>query len=196
MLKQHEWILDLGKISSTPERGVGDGSSSKRPSPSEQPAVKRQSSQLSPVKVLCSLPFLKGVHEVQIRKILKLCQVGSYKSGEEICAVNTPSDEMYILISGELAVVTGDGSQALTIDPVTTVGELGFMTGCARPVGLEAVKASKVLRVSRAQFEQLLRSDPDFQSKVHRNIIEILSDKLLGLRTLVEGALADCSKSD
>ena len=136
------------------------------------------------------------MHDVQIRKILKLCKVGSYKADEVICVVDSPSDEMYILITGELAVMTSDGTQALTINPVTTVGELGFMTRCTRPVGLEAVKDSKVLRVSRAQFEHLLRADPDMQSKVHRNIIDILSDKLMSLRTLVEGTLAGHQKPD
>jgi hypothetical protein len=47
-----------------------------------------------------------------------------------------------------------------------------------------------------AQFDRLLRSDNDMQLKVHRNIIDILSNKLINLRNLVEVALtrrSDCS---
>ena len=96
---------------------------------------------------------------------------------------------MYILISGELAVLTKDGEQCMKIDPVTTVGELGFMTKCQRPVGLVATTTSKVLRLSRSHFDRLLRSDPDIQTKVYRNIIDILSGRLIKLRDFVEGAL-------
>ena len=184
MEQQHTWLLDLGKVQTEPEPPAAQDTAR-----AEEAKPSKKSSQRSPAQVLTSLEFLRDLHLPQIQKILKLCTVGSYESGQEICTIDTPSDEMYILISGELAVLTKDGEQCMKINPVTTVGELGFMTKCQRPVGLVATATSKVLRLSRSHFDRLLRSDPDIQTKVYRNIIDILSGRLIKLRDFVEGAL-------
>ncbi len=184
MEQQHAWLLDLAKISPEPPPPVQDGTQSKQSKPDK--------SSRSPANILAQLPFLKDLHRLQIAKILKCSKVKSYGPGEQVCAVDTPSDEMYILISGELAVMDHDGSQVVCISPVTTVGELGFITNCHHPVGLEATTDTKVIRISRSNFEQLLKGEPDIQTKVHRNIIDILSQKLMSLRERVEGALSRC----
>lgn len=184
MEQQYEWLFDLAKVSPESKPPVARDITQ-----AEETKPGKQSSRRSPAQVLAQLAFLKGLDHGQIQKILKLSTVGVYESGAEVCAIGTPSDEMYILISGSLAVLTKDGTQALTISPITTVGELGFMTNCLRPVGLAATTASKVLRISRSHFDRLLRSDPDMQIKVYRNIIDLLSNRLIRLRDLVEGAL-------
>ena len=97
---------------------------------------------------------------------------------------------MYILIAGEIAVQSADGSHVTQIKPVTTVGELGFVAGCARPILLEVTTKSRVLCLRRERFQLLLKAEPDIQLKVHLNVIEILSNKLMKIMELVEGALA------
>ena len=185
MEQQHEWLLDLAKISPEPQAPAQGDTKSVEEKPGK-------SSKRSPGHILAQLPFLKDLHRLQIAKILKCSKVKTYCPGEQVCAADTPSDEMYILLSGNLAVLDQEGSQVLTIDPVTTVGEFGFMTNCHHPVGLEAIVATKVIRISRSNFEQLLKSEPDIQTKVHRNIIDILSGNLISLRQRVEGALSRC----
>ena len=166
-MDHHELLLDLAKV----------------PTDAELPLIR------SPAEILALIPCFNGLHKVQIRRILKLCTVGSYRPGEKVCLIDAPSDEMYILISGELGVSKKDGSQVLTISPVTMVGVLGFMTNCPRTVALEAITDSKVLSISRARFDRLFEHDPDIQTKVHRNINDVLSSALIRLRGLVEEAL-------
>lgn len=187
MQKQHAWLLDLGKVSTESE------SSAARPTAQSEGAAAKKNAVRSPTQVLAQLDFLKNLHLPQIKKILKLCTVGTYQTEQDVHLFNAPSDEMYILISGELAVLTQDGAQALNIYPVTTVGELGFITQSPRPIGLKATEPSKVLHLSRFQFDRLLRSDTDMQVKVYRNIIDILSGRLFKLRDIVEGALVNCN---
>ena len=81
------------------------------------------------VQVLRKILIFKGLSPSQVKKILGLCAHKLYKVRYELCRNNTPSDEMYILLSGELAVVTGEGIRVATILPVTTVGEMGVITG-------------------------------------------------------------------
>jgi len=48
---------------------------------------------------------------------------------------------MYILLSGELAVLNGQGRRVATIKPVTTIGELGLITSQPRSATVEALQS-------------------------------------------------------
>ena len=130
------------------------------------------------VQVLRKIPIFKGLSPSQVKKILSICVHKSYKPGSQICRSNTPSDEMYILLSGELAVVTSEGIRVATILPVTTVGEMGVITGQPRSATVEACKPCNIFAIQKVQFDTMLREDRDMRGIVYRNIIDVLSDKL------------------
>ncbi len=185
--KRYEWLLDLRQVESPFEpqaKGTSDG---------QEPEAKPSKSERSPTSVLHQLPFLDGIHDGQIRKILKICHVDSYDPGQQVCGGDS-SDHMYILLSGGLRATAKNGSQSVTVAPVTTVGELGFIANRPRPVVLEATEKSKVLCLGYSHFQQLLKSEPALEAKVHRNIIDILSAKLVRLLGLVDTALAGMEK--
>ena len=188
MQRQHEWLLDLGRIPTGTSADPSPQASERERSVPSSRKLER-----NPAQLLAGLPFLQNLHLAQVQKILRSCCVGSYEDGDVVCAIDTPNNEMFILISGELAVLTQDGGQALTIDPVTTIGALSFITNRRHPIGLVATSHSKVLGLSRAKFDLVLSTDADLQTKVYKNIIDILADSLHKLRELVEGALAGTS---
>jgi len=84
------------------------------------------------VMVLCKIPIFTRLSPSQVKNVLGLCVHKSYIMGSQVCRSNTPSHEMYILLSGDLAVVAGGGIRMATILPVTTVGEMGVITGQPR----------------------------------------------------------------
>ena len=131
------------------------------------------------VQVLRKIPIFKGLSPSQVKKILGLCAHKSYKVGYELCRNNTPSDEMYILLSGKLAVMTPDGLRLATLTPVMTVGEMGFITRKSRSATVVAINPSHVLIIAKAQFDFMLRGDRDMQATIYRNIIDILSTKII-----------------
>ncbi|MBN98923.1 MAG: hypothetical protein CME16_06685 [Gemmatimonadetes bacterium] len=130
------------------------------------------------VQAVCKVPVFRGLSGTQIRKILSTCKSKSFEPGGHVCRSDTPSEEMYILLSGELAVVTVEGLKVATVLPVTTVGEMGLITGQMRSATVEVSKSSKILSISKAQFERMLREDLVMQVKIFRNIIDILAGKL------------------
>ena len=130
------------------------------------------------VQVLRKIPIFKGLSPSQVKKILGLCAHKSYKVGYELCRNNTPSDEMYILRSGELVVVTGEGIRVATILPVTTVGEMGVITGEPRSATVEVSKPSKGFVVKKRSFDEMLRNDSTVRATVYKNITDVLCDKL------------------
>ena len=130
------------------------------------------------VNAVHKIPVFQGLSGDQIRKILGTCKRYSFEPGDEICKSNTPSEEMYILVSGELNVVTVEDLKVATVLPVTTVGEMGLITGQKRSATVEASKSSKVFGISKAQFDRMLREDLGMRVKIFRNIVDILSGKL------------------
>ncbi len=131
------------------------------------------------IQAIRKIPIFKGLSPTQIQSLLSLCLPRTFNPGEIVCPGNTPSEEMFILLSGELAVVTADGLRVANIEPVTTVGEMGLITRQPRSATVEASQPSHVLIIRRALFEQMLREDPELQIKVYRNIIEILGTKIV-----------------
>ena len=130
------------------------------------------------IQVLRKIPIFKGLSPSQVKRILSLCTHKQFEPGELVCRNDTPSDEMYILLSGEVAIVTTDGMKVATILPVTTVGEMGVITGQPRSATVEVTRPSAIFIVQKTQFDIALRDDEEIRGKVHRAIIDILSSKL------------------
>ena len=143
---------------------------------SESPAPAKKEKLL--IQVLRKIPIFKGLSPTQVKRILALCSHKSCKPGDIICQSGTASDEMYVLLSGEAAVVTPDGLKVATILPVTTVGEMGVITGQPRSATVEVTKPSAIFTIQKGQFDKVLKEEADMQAKVYRAIIDVLSAKL------------------
>lgn len=130
------------------------------------------------VQVLRKIPIFQGLSPSQVKKILGLCALKTYQLKSQVCRNNSPSDEMYILLSGELVVVTLDGIRVATILPVTTVGEMGVITGQPRSATVEVSKPSNIFAIKKRLFDLMMREDSAMRATVYKNIIDVLSFKL------------------
>jgi CRP-like cAMP-binding protein len=131
------------------------------------------------IEALRKISLFRGLSPTQVRQMLGVCARKSYQPGDKVCTSNMPSDEMYILLSGELEVVTTEGIQVATLVPVTTVGEMGMITRQLHSATVKATQPSQLLAIPRSPFEYLFRDDAEMQAKVYRNIADILVAKLL-----------------
>ena len=132
------------------------------------------------VQVVQKIQIFKGLTTAQIRKVLAACSHKIYQAGDFVCRSNTPSDEMYILIAGELAVVTVEGIRVATISPVTTVGEMGVFTGHPRSASVEVTRKSNMFSIRKMQLEQMLRDDQKMRVQIYRHVVDVLAEKLTG----------------
>ena len=86
---------------------------------------------------------------------------------------------MFILVSGQLAVVSEDGLRLATISPVTTVGEMGVITGQPRSATVEVLKPSSILSIKKTKLDTILRGHSDLKSRMFENVIAMLAQKLV-----------------
>ena len=130
------------------------------------------------IQVLRKIPIFVGLSPSQVKRVLSLCTHRQYEPGEVVCQSNMPSDEMYILLSGEVCIVTPEGMKVAVILPVTTVGEMGVFTGQPRSATVEVTRPSAIFIIQKVEFDEVLKDDEDMHGKVHKAIIDILAFKL------------------
>jgi CRP-like cAMP-binding protein len=130
------------------------------------------------VQVIRKIPIFDGLGPSQLRQLLGICRSSLLAKGHTLCRANTVGDEMYILLTGELAVTTAEGLRVAVIRPVTTVGEMAVITGQPRSATVAVAEPAKVLAVARDDFVRLLEEDRHLGSRIYRNLIGILADKL------------------
>jgi len=125
------------------------------------------------------IPLFQGLPPSMVQKIMGLCALRSYEPEAQICAgSDRPSEEMYILLHGRLAVMTAEGMQVATLEPIATVCEMGFIIEQPRSAIVKAIQASNVLIVPKPPFDLLLQSDRELQARIYQNVTKILSSKL------------------
>jgi CheY-like chemotaxis protein len=131
------------------------------------------------LQTLKKIPIFTGLSPSQIQSVFGLCHAQTCTAGEVICARGTDSDKMYILIAGELEVKGEDDIRLTTLQPITTVGEMGMFNRHRRSASVEALEQSRVLVIERGPFESILRMDQAMRLRIYQNIVEILSNKIV-----------------
>ena len=130
-------------------------------------------------KVIQKIPIFDELSPTQIQKVLRICAHKFYETNELVCGKGSPGDEMYILVSGRVAIRKTDGTLVTILSPVATIGEMSIITQQPRNVRVEAVEPSGLLIIRKPHFDVLLREDRAMPLKIYRNIIIMLSTRFL-----------------
>lgn len=148
------------------------------------------------IQTIKKIPLFVGLSPSTIAKILSQCTSRTYEAGDVVCANDTPGDEMHILLSGSLSVVTDDAVPVATIEPVQTVGEMSMFTRSERRATVRAETTSNTLVITKAPLESILKTDSDGEVRILRNIIEVLSRKILEDNVRTRGHLQDSLRAE
>lgn len=94
--------------------------------------------------------------------------------GEFAVRAGDPAQEIYILTAGELSVLldSAAGSRRLaTIAPGATFGDLAIVAHSAQTADVRADRASELLVLRAADFEELEHTARDLQAALLRNLL-------------------------
>ena len=140
------------------------------------------------LNILGKIPMFQRLLPAQALEILKICAPRSLGNRERVCEYGTKSTEMFILLSGSLTVMAPDGTPLTKLQPITTVGEMGLITGQPRAATVVAENKANIFVLPKIKFEVLMKKYPDIGFIIYRNIIQILSQRLEGTNK----QLVDC----
>lgn len=137
----------------------------------------QKTNEVALVEAIKKIPLLNGISPSRIRVLITLCEGRTLQPGDVLCTAGGISDALYILLVGELGVFTADNLQVASIKPVNALG-IGALTGQPRLAALKALKPTRVLVLRKTQLDRFFNADPTSRSRIYRNFIHILAEKV------------------
>ena len=107
-------------------------------------------------------------------KLAELMRVRQLKSGDYLIEEGTVDDSLHVMAEGNVEVVkrtAADGTASIAIvREGHLAGELSFIDGHTHTVGLRALCDSRVLSLTRKDFEGIVDENPQLVYKVMRAV--------------------------
>ena len=127
------------------------------------------------------VPLVAGLSSRQARIFALMSDLESKPAGTRLCAEGDAGNDMFLVIEGELAAsLARDGGriELATMRRGETVGEIALFSG-VRTADVDVVADARVLRFNEADLERLGRRYPRIAANVHRNLAQLLAERVL-----------------
>jgi len=129
-------------------------------------------------ELIQKIPLFFGLSPRHMQAFLRICRLTTFAKRETLCEFGTSSNQLFILLEGQLEILTEDGTTLTWIEPVTTVGEMGFISRRPRSATVRTGGPSRLFTVEYHDFEALVENNFELSSRIYRNTVRILYDKL------------------
>jgi len=109
----------------------------------------------------------------------------SFHQGQTLFLEGEESQDLYVLLEGELDVLKGDQVIAILADPGAVFGEMSFLMGDKRTATIRARVQGKALCVPRKDIGRFLQEFPDLgknMAQVLAQRLDAASNQLFGLK--------------
>ena len=130
-------------------------------------------------ETLRGLPYFADLDDVLINEVCAHSEAIKVEPGTTIIKEGSLSEEMYVVVSGELEVTKKGSSRNIvlaTLGPGEVVGEIALLDGAPRTASVTATTSVSLIRIPAAAFEELI-SD----SRVVRRMFRTVTARLRGI---------------
>ena len=84
----------------------------------------------------------------------------------------SPADGLYLIVSGEVRVLDGDGGEVAALRAGDFFGEFSLLLGTPHQHEVRATEDTELMVVPRERFDQLLTDNPKLAQSVRRQAEE------------------------
>jgi NTE family protein len=110
---------------------------------------------------LDGVEIFRDLEEGERARLAAELETLNLKRGDVLVRQGETADALYIVVTGRfLVTVTGRREAVADLGPGQPVGEIAFLAGGARTATVTALRDSLVLRLGRAEFEELSAKNP------------------------------------
>ena len=103
--------------------------------------------------------------------------VNELTEGENVFEQGRPSDALYVVMDGEVAIVK-DAEEVARVGKGLSFGEMGLLMGRPRGATARAIVDSKILELSRPDIDRMMDEDPKTAAMLYRVLAETLAEYL------------------
>lgn len=136
--------------------------------------TRRERTSHSLVEALRAVPSLGDCDEVTLLEIVGEAANLFWRAGSVVFEVGSPSEGLYILVSGAVRVLEG-GQELAVLGSGDFFGESSLFTGSVHQRDVHAVKDSELMVVPKNSFDALLSRHPELAEGIRRKAAERLA---------------------
>jgi PPM family protein phosphatase len=148
------------------------------------------------VDVLRKMPLFRHLIYKEILRVLNVTQVREYAPGEEIIKEGTTGDEMFVLLRGKIRLHKNDAF-ITHLEPGSHIGEMALIDQRQpRSASATAEERSRVLILSRRDFYEIIRKEPQLSTKLLWAFTQVLAERLRKTTAELSGARLEAGAED
>lgn len=110
--------------------------------------------------LLQKVDLLEGARSAHIGLLASIAEEVEAEPGEVLVRAGEPNDALYVIVRGSVEL-SGVGNQTLTAGDGTAFGTWSLIDSAPSVVGARALEPTRVLRITRGDFQELLSDHPE-----------------------------------
>jgi CRP-like cAMP-binding protein len=146
------------------------------------------------VALLRGVAIFQDLDEGELARVAEVCRFEEFVSGEYIFKEGEAGNRLYLIVEGDVRIsriVPGSGEEALAIlKPGALFGEMSVFDRSERSTDAISNGGTKVLTISRTDFEMLLDFNRDIAYTVLWRCTRLLSGRLRATNDSLRSFLA------
>lgn len=138
-------------------------------------------STLERVLILQEIPIFAGLTPEDLERIALIAREQWHPSGDIICREGEEGDVMFVIVSGQVQIVseTGDGRQVLAERGTGDfIGEMAIIDPAPRSAGMVTKSEARVLSIDGEAFKSILRERPEVSLAVMQSLSRRLREMM------------------
>ncbi len=142
------------------------------------------------LSVLRRVPFFAKLQTADLKEVYKISRIREYGPGEPIFAKAASAEQMFIVLSGRVKIYTPSSSKKRKtfayLQPGDFFGEMALLEGKPRSASAEASAYTKLLMITKRDFQRLLTRD---HPRLSIYLLKVFSERLRRANEEIEGFL-------
>jgi CRP-like cAMP-binding protein len=132
---------------------------------------------------LKTVSIFSDLDDNEVTRIAERCHEKTFAADEIIFVEHTEGDEMYVIIEGEVSIQLelaneDDMMPLITLKGGDIFGELSVVDECPRSATARSASDTKLLVLSKKDFDNLMESDHELGYKVMKKIATLVSRRV------------------
>jgi serine/threonine protein phosphatase PrpC len=127
--------------------------------------------------ILARMPLFRPLNDREILRVLQVTDVASFRDGDTVIRDGERGEELFIVLAGEVKVFRGEHEVA-RLKPGEHFGEMALIRNQPRSATVISNGDSELIKLSRTEFFEIVRKEPELAVKLLWQFLGVLADRL------------------